>query len=111
MLSHILTLSFSLSNILTHLCSLLHVWTPLCSLQAQPLKPRRERPEKSEEWHRRSAKLRELEEELLGGGGSSQTAGSEPENVGGDVEKTEDGEEEDYGERGTRVGGLSLIHI
>lgn len=76
--------------------------TRLCSLQAQPLKPRRERPEKSEEWHRRSAKLRELEEELLGGGGSSQTAGTEPENVGGDAEKTEDGEEEDYGERGTQ---------
>ena len=91
-LSDILTLSFSLSNILTR----------LCSLQAQPLKPRRERPEKSEEWHRRSAKLRELEEELLGGGGSSQTAGTEPENVGGDAEKTEDGEEEDYGERGTQ---------
>ena len=70
---------------------------PLYSLQAQPLKPRRERPEKVEEWHRHSAKLRELEEELLGGG-SSPTAGTQQGNIAGDTEKTGEGEEEYYGE-------------
>ena len=34
--------------------------------------------------------------------GSSQTAGTQPENVSSDMEKTEDAEEEGYGERGWR---------
>lgn len=42
---------------------------PLQPIKAQPLKPRRERAgERTEESQRRSAKLRELEEELLGEG-------------------------------------------
>ena len=32
--------------------------------------------------------------------GSSETAGTQPENVAGDTEKTESGEMEDYGEHG-----------
>lgn len=63
-------------------------------LQAQPLKPRRDRPEKAlEESQHKTAKLRELEEELLGGG---QREPEEEEKEQIDREKTETGDEE-YG--------------
>ncbi|KAL8580758.1 hypothetical protein ACOMHN_018430 [Nucella lapillus] len=67
---------------------------PLQPIKAQPLKPRRERAEKTEESHHRSAKLRELEEELLGGGSAKEQEQQEEEDLA-DGEKTEAGEEEE----------------
>ncbi|KAK7096270.1 ralA-binding protein 1-like [Littorina saxatilis] len=68
---------------------------PLQPIKAQPLKPRRERAEKTEEWRRHSAKLRELEEELLGGG-STRKEDSEGGTQNADGDKLEVGEEDDY---------------
>ena len=54
--------------------------------------------EKTEDIHHRSAKLRELEEELLGGGTTLKA--EEKEEQGKDTPdsaKMEEGEEEDYG--------------
>ncbi|XP_076463673.1 uncharacterized protein LOC143295884 isoform X2 [Babylonia areolata] len=66
---------------------------PLQPIKAQPLKPRRERTEKVEESNHRSAKLRELEEELLGGGTTK-----EEEDLSQEKDDTTDGEKVDLGE-------------
>nr|KAG5707292.1 hypothetical protein BaRGS_000066 [Batillaria attramentaria] len=68
---------------------------PLQPIKAQPLKPRRERAEKPEESQRRSVKLRELEEELLGEGKKEEeiTVGDKDQPDG---EKVQFAEDEEY---------------
>lgn len=87
-------------NIHTHtytkLTKILKKITYYVVLKAQPLKPRRDRADKTlEENQHKSAKLRELEEELLGDGLKDRRKEAADQVDG---EKVEEMDEEDYGE-------------